>query len=80
LFADRTIERVIEQCQLQNTLYFLTDPFGLRVDDHAFFYDPLTGCLQSFLAFDLHQTKTAGTGDRQVGMVTIVRYSECMVQ
>ena len=60
LVADRAVERVVDEQELDDRVLRLLDPVGLRVDDHAVADRGRAGGLQLRHPLDLHQAHAAG--------------------
>jgi hypothetical protein len=71
LVADRAVERVVDQQELDDRVLGLLDPRGLRVDDHAVLDGRRAGRLQLRDALDLDEAH-ATRADRlaELGLVT----------
>ncbi len=71
LVADRAVERVVDEQELDDGVLRVLDPVGLRVDDHAVADRGRAGGLQLRDALDLDQAHAAGA-DRiaELGLVT----------
>jgi hypothetical protein len=71
LVADRAVERVVDEQELDDRLLCLLDASGLGVDDHAVLDRGRAGGLQLGDALDLDQAHAAGADGRtELGLIT----------
>ena len=71
LVADRAVQRVVDEQELDDRLLRVGDALGLRVDDHAVLDRRRAAGLQLRDALDLHEAHAAGADRRaELGLVT----------
>ncbi len=71
--ANRTVERMIDEKELEHHRAPGVDFIATRAHDHAVAYDRIAGDLQLRHAFDFHQTDAAESRRPEFSVITIDR-------
>src|SRR5437870_13214055 len=73
LVAHRAVERVVDQVKLHDRLPRLLDAVGLGRHDHPLSRQRVAGDRGPGCLLDVHHAEAALPGDREAGMVAVVR-------